>query len=245
MQGGHAEGTDAKGGFQLRWLLACLLGFSIGGAVAGAMILTGELATGVGAAPPSAATPALKGALILALVVAVAMSVAGAAIGLAQWVVLRSRLTGVGWWAPATAGGGALIGFVLGALGGALFSGADFGPLGSAVVDILGALAIGLPPGALQWLVLRRKAAGTGRWLWAHFVGFFVANGCALVVMIVVAQATGWSLPSAQTWALGGVLAGALYGGMTGPRLAQLLRRRFPGFALEKRYQGATKIAAQ
>jgi len=54
---------------------------------------------------------------------------------------------------------------------------------------------------------------------------FLVANGLSFPVMVVVARALGWGLPSAAAWGLSGILAGALYGAMSGAMLVRLLRQ--------------------
>jgi hypothetical protein len=215
----------AEQGVWLRWMVANALGFSIGGAGAGALIVAGERQIGMGVTAAPMMTPVLTWVMALAVIDAVAMGGTGVVIGIAQWIVLRQKLSGVGWWVLATSGGGALVGFVTGAFGGVFFSGADVGLWGFAAELLVGLPAIGLPPGVLQALVLRGKVEGAGRWAWAHLVSFWVGNGLPFPLMVALARVLGWTLPSAQAWGVAGVLAGALYGAITGTVLVRLLRR--------------------
>jgi hypothetical protein len=43
--------------------------------------------------------------------------------------------------------------------------------------------------------------------------------------MLVVGLAMGWEFPSSQAWGFGGVLAGLIYGAITGAVMLRLLRQ--------------------
>jgi hypothetical protein len=76
--------------------------------------------------------------------------------------------------------------------------------------------------------VLRRQVGQARWWILVSAGSFLVANGLSFPVMVVVASALGWGLPSAAAWGLSGILAGALYGAMTGAVLVRLLRQPPP-----------------
>jgi hypothetical protein len=103
--------------------------------------------------------------------------------------------------------------------------GPDAGLAGLVVTFLGSGVALVMLPGLLQWLVLRRQVEQAGWWVLASAVMFFVANGLAFLVMVVVARALGWGLPSAQAWGLSGALAGLLSGAITGAVLVRLLRQ--------------------
>jgi hypothetical protein len=87
------------------------------------------------------------------------------AVGLAQWQVLRSRLTGMGWWPVATVvgSGGPLLLF----------------PLGAALPGLpsifLIPIFLGGGIGVAQWLVLRRRLPGSGIWIVIQMVAAIAA----------------------------------------------------------------------
>jgi hypothetical protein len=87
------------------------------------------------------------------------------AVGLAQWQVLRSRLTGMGWWPVATVvgSGGPLLLF----------------PLGVALPGLpsifLIPIFLGGGIGVAQWLVLRRRLPGSGIWIVIQMVAAIAA----------------------------------------------------------------------
>jgi len=153
-----------------------------------------------------------------------AMSTLGAGLGAMQWIVVRGRLEGAGWWAPATVAGwgiaGAVIGSLVGALNGRQTVGAhDAGLIGVVITVSLSLLALGLIPAMFQWLILRRS---TCSWAWyslRHLAGL-VAGGVALWA---VASSLGLNLPSGPAWAVGGIAMGASIGVATVRPVAQSL----------------------
>jgi hypothetical protein len=215
--------TTAERRFWLCWLLATTLGSLLGGAVSGAVISGGETSF-------DDVTSPLLGALALGVTTMIAFGVQGAAIGLTQGIALRHALAHSGWWVIATGGGwmvgGAVSGSLAGSVGEAMTGvGPDAGLAGLVVTFLGSGVALVMLPGLLQWLVLRRQVEQAGWWVLASAVMFFVANGLAFLVMVVVARALGWGLPSAQAWGLSGALAGLLSGAITGAVLVRLLRQ--------------------
>jgi hypothetical protein len=81
------------------------------------------------------------------------------AVGLAQWQVLRSRLTGMGWWPVATVvgSGAVLVFFALQAL-------LPQAPKPFLLPVLLGGI------GVAQWLVLRRRLPKTWPWVGIQIV---------------------------------------------------------------------------
>ncbi len=95
-----------------------------------------------------------------------ALAVWGAAIGTAQWLVIRRGLRSAGWWIPATSAGWALAGIVAGILsglmGGAVTGvGRDVGVWGFVVAAAVGILALGFLP--VDVPVDDPAATGSGR----------------------------------------------------------------------------------
>jgi len=85
MQSGYAGYTDAERRFWLRWVVATIIGFIIGGAGSGAVVLSGEIRfADVGSS--------IMPAVIMAVTEALAFAVQGAAVGTAQWIVLRQSI---------------------------------------------------------------------------------------------------------------------------------------------------------
>jgi MFS family permease len=195
------------------WILASVAGFAIGGAIAGGVVLAGELALVDTAQSPADAAAAL------ALVTAVSLGLVGATVGVLQWLVLRRWLPASGWWIAATTGGwaaaGALAGTLAGFLGGAVPGvGSGIGVLGFLVSFVGSAIAIGLLPGVLQSVVLRHRV-GALAWTVAHLTALGPGVLVAFPVMLVVAPLFGFRLPSAPAWALAGLLVGTVFGTVT------------------------------
>jgi hypothetical protein len=224
--------TPAERRFWLRWVLATALGSFLGGAVSGAVVLSGELRF----APVSSS---FRSASVMALTEAVAFAAQGATVGMAQGLVLRHSLARSGWWGGATTGGwaaaGTLSGVLAGAFGGGLTHvGPDAGPLGVVVTAAGSIAAFLLLPGLWQWLVLRRLVERAGRWVLVSAGSCLAGTAIAFPVMVVVARAMGWPLPSAQAWGLSGALTGWIGGAITGAMLVQLLRQLVPSTLSEQ-----------
>jgi uncharacterized membrane protein YjfL (UPF0719 family) len=143
-----------------RWVLANLLGFTIGGAIGGA-VLRARMQPYFEVLPSGA-----EAARIVAVNLGASMTIFGALVGTAQWLALRSSLR-AGWWLPATSLGWALSGIIVGALSGTTgrletIDSRDVGALGLVVAAIAGFILIGLVPSTLQWLILRRQVDRAG-----------------------------------------------------------------------------------
>jgi len=153
-----------------------------------------------------------------------AMSTWGAGLGAMQWLVVRGRLEGAGWWAPATIAGwgaaGAVIGLSVGALNGRLSAGAhDAGLIGVVMTVSVSILALGLIPPTFQWLILRRGTRSWASYSLRHAAGL-VAGGVALWAL---ASSLGLNLPSGPAWAVGGIAMGTSIGVATARPVAQSL----------------------
>jgi len=121
-----------------------------------------------------------------------------------------------------------------GTIGGAVTTiGADQGVAGFLLAATVGILAIGFLPSAAQWLILRRQVSWAGWWilvsgascLLGFSIGFaLVRLGLAEVIHLFRPE----DFPSAKSWSLAGLIAGALYGGPSGWLLVRLLRPSAP-----------------
>ena len=105
-----ALGTEHRGdtsrGLHLRWVVANVVGFTAGGAIAG------TIAREMGQSNYGVVTSTGDAVLIATRTAGTALAVWGAAVGAAQWLVIRRDLTRVGWWVPGTSAGWALAGVV-------------------------------------------------------------------------------------------------------------------------------------
>jgi len=106
----------------------------------------------------------------------------GLVLGIAQWLVLRRHLPGVGWWVPATLAGCAVVGSLKWGQGmvmeQVMMSLGDMGGVGpwvwiglSSIPDGLTGLVIGLA----QWLVLQNRLPRAGRWVLINVVAWIIA----------------------------------------------------------------------
>ncbi len=242
----QAEPRTVGSGSWRRWVLANLIGFTIGGAIGGAVLRA--TMQSYFAVPLSGA----DAARVVAVNTGVGMTIWGALVGTAQWLALRRSLR-AGWWLPATCLGWALSGVVTGALSGVtgqwdVVVGPDVGVLGVVVAAVAGCILIGLVPSTAQWLVLRRQVDRAGWWPVAGLGGFAVGFGGGFAVarwgmVNIVHWLRPEDFPSAKALVLVGAVAGILYGAVTWPALTRLLRRaaRAAGGAQteETRAQGA------
>ena len=138
--------------------------------------------------------------------------VPGIGVGVLQWLVLRRRISGAGWWvlASAAAGYGILAGFI------GYSESLSFGTL----LRFTGVVALGgAVTGILQWLVLRSQVSRAGWWVLASTVGWGLS--------VTVARAIPWGNDEMDAlWAL--VVTGAVLGAVTGGALVWLLRQPVP-----------------
>jgi hypothetical protein len=209
------------------WVLANLIGFTVGGAIGGA-VLRARMQPYFEVMPPGA-----DAARIVAANLGMTMTAFGALVGTAQWVVLRRSLR-AGWWPLATclgwAGSGLMMGGLSGMTGGVETSDSQqVGALSLVMVALAGCILIGLLPSTLQWLLLRRQVDRAGWWLLAGLGGFVAGLGGGFAVVRwgmvnVVAWLRPEDFPSAKALVLVGAVTGTLYAVVTWPVLTRLLR---------------------
>jgi hypothetical protein len=180
--------------FLLQWMLASILGF------------------GVGAAMGNAVTDLIFTALF------------GAVGGFMQWLVLRRRIAGAGWWVLASTLGFAIapIAAIAGVMAIAQVMSLDGNPMASPI--LLGVL-FGVVSGILPWLVLRRQLARAGWWVPAHLLGSLVGGAMGIVAFHAVSLIGFYQF----VWAAAGAMFGAGLGAITGITLVWLLRQPIPG----------------
>jgi hypothetical protein len=136
----------------------------------------------------------------------------GLVAGIGQWLVLRQWLERASWWVPATAGG-----FLLAASPLVLQ-----GPLGENLGGVIATIALGLVPGTLQWLLLRRQVARAGWWVLASTLIVFAA------FLAGVAASSGVGLKEESELVFGlvsGIASGVVFGITSGLVLRWLLCR--------------------
>jgi hypothetical protein len=137
----------------------------------------------------------------------------GIGVGVLQWLVLRRRVSGVGWWVLASVAGGYGI-FQAGFDGYGASLEMSYGSLlgWSGVVALGGAVT-----GTLQWLILRGQVSQAGWWVLASTVGWGLGMTAAI--------AFSWGGAS-DFLAWGGTAA--VLGAVTGGALVWLLRQPLP-----------------
>ena len=210
----------------VRWVLANVVGFAVGGAIAG------NIARAMGQ-PQYGVLRSTEAVFIATRMAGAALAVWGAAIGAAQWLVIRRELRLAGWWMPATSAGWALAGVIAGILsglmGGAVTGvGRDVGVWGFVVAAAVGILALGFLPVTFQWVILRRQVHHARRWLLGAAGAFIVAAclGAAVVrwgMVNVIGLLQAEDFPSAKAWVAFGTVVGMIYGAMTATLLGSLL----------------------
>jgi len=139
----------------------------------------------------------------------------GLAGGFMQWLVLRRRIAGTGWWVPAST-----LGFPA-----ALVMTDDAMRLVGIPSPILLGVLFGILSGILPWLVLRRQVARAGWWVPAHLLGSLVGGAMGIVAFHVMALIGFYQFP----WAAAGAMFGAGLSAITGITLVWLLRQPVPG----------------
>jgi hypothetical protein len=152
----------------------------------------------------------------------------GAVGGLAQWLVLRSRITEVSLWAPANA-----LGFMLAAsIAASMVQQVTFN---SNALAFLFAALFGVTGGLMQWLILRRQGVTVEWWLPASLLGSLL--GITLSIPAINAMRTG---SYGITTLFGfGVAFGVGLSVTTGSALDWLLRHPKSAHSAEAASQGA------
>jgi len=131
----------------------------------------------------------------------------GGLVGVAQWLVLRTRIVGAGWWVS--------VSFFAWIVIGALAS-----PLEQTISLALAPAVAGAVVGVLQSLVLRRHVRWSGLWVIASTVGWALSWPVAgaldrVVALVVTDEIVGYVVLYAIIAAVAGVI--------TGPALILLL----------------------
>jgi len=178
-------------GYWLAWFLASVMGYAVG------MLLGASVAHGIFNRDPFDATMGLTLGIVM-----------GAIGGFAQWVVLRQRIPGAGWWILASAMGFAAVFGLSGAV-----------PSNNpATTGFIMAVAFGLVGGIPQWLILRRTVPRAGWWVLADILGLLAGEiGFPVAIAISATNDDLNFLVVALVFAAG-------YGAITGAALVWLLR---------------------
>jgi len=212
----NTERTNIGTGFWLQWVLASMLGFAVGAAMGNAV---------ANSIPPMTCTQSSSDSLIdrltnfpciqpsLGLVIIVI--ILGLAGGFMQWLVLRRRIAGTGWWVPAST-----LGFPV-----ALVMAEGAMRLVGIPSPILLGVLFGILSAILPWLVLRRQVARAGWWVPAHLLGSLVGGALGIVTFHAVSLIGFYQFD----WAVAGAMFGAGLGAITGITLVWLLHQSVPG----------------
>jgi hypothetical protein len=211
----QARNAEIGWGFWLQWVLASILGFAVGAAIYNAIVnpitssMTCTLSSSDSLVDRLTNFPCILPTLGTALL--------GAVGGFMQWLVLRRRVAGVGWWVPAST-----LGFPVALVmaEGAMRLGGD-----SVAVPILLGVLFGVLSAIMPWLVLRRQVARAGWWIPAHLLGSLVGGAMGIVAFHAVALIGFYQF----VWAAAGAMFGAGLGAITGITLVWLLRQPVPG----------------
>ncbi len=169
----HLERPTAGWQFWIYWMLATFAG--------GVLFLLASFPLNwiVAQVSPRSTPPQAGPSIIFLLLMALDTGLLGAALGLAQWVVLKTERGGMGWWILATAAGFAVGGLLMYAN----VPGLDaLGP-GKAIIQF------GLFPAIFQWLALRGRVYQAGWWILITLIGWplaFLLNGLAHVTGLYV-----------------------------------------------------------
>ena len=201
-------------GLWLQWVLASILGYGGGTTIGNALANLIPQMTCSQSFSDSFIERLTNFACIqpsLSLIVIVVIQ--GLAGGFMQWLVLRRRIAGAGWWIPASA-----LGFPLALViaDKAMRLVGDF-----AAAPILLGIPFGVLSGAMPWLVLRRQNARAGWWLPAHLLGALVGGALGIVAFHSAALMGLYQF----TWAAAGAMFGAGLGAVTGFMLIWLLNQ--------------------
>ena len=176
--------------FWLQWVLASVLGFAMGAAIGNAI------------------TDLIFTALF------------GAVGGFMQWLVLRHRILGAGWWVLASTLGFAIapIAALAGVMALSQIMSLDGNPLAAPI--LLGVLS-GVLSAIFPWLILRRQFAQAGWWIPAHLLGSLLGGAIGIVTFHAVSAIGYYDF----SWAGAGAMFGAGLGAVTGITLVWFLRQ--------------------
>lgn len=99
------------------------------------------------------------------------------------------------------------------------------GALGEGLAPCVAGSVLGAGAGILQWVVLRRRVPGAGRWVWASIAGLTVAGGVGGAVVVAGASPEMGSLAAVVGWTLVVALGGAVTGMLQRPVLRAQVSR--------------------
>lgn len=143
----------------------------------------------------------------------VSAGVSGSSTAIIQWLVLRRRISHVGWWPWAGIGG-----WLFSVATGEIVATVTGGAAPATVAAPIGATLVAL----LQWLILRRLPSRTAWWIAANVLGFGL--GGALVYAAATAVRGPALLAVGGFETLFGAMLGATLGAVTGFALVGLLQ---------------------
>jgi len=150
----RADTSSHRLGFWLLWLIASTTGFAISQALLYAILSAmqrSEIGINEGVDLPS---------------IALTSVIVGAAVGGAQWLVLRHHLDRAAWWVPASAAGFAVAGVV------SLSVERVATGLGMISIPVAQSLVLGFLVGLAQWPILQWQVPRAGLWILASMVSF-------------------------------------------------------------------------
>lgn len=187
-----AESRAASWGLVVPWALANALGQAVG-------LSLGVVIEGFKVLGPNPASSLAGGAVL------------GAAVGVAQRLVLRRRMRRTGRWLVLTALAGAVTGWAT-----------------LMMVDFGSGFVFGLLAGAAQWLVLRSSARRSGWWALASAAATAIGWGLGDALVYPLASQSFGAEPTLDVAIIGfvaGGVGGGVAGALSGIVLARLLRR--------------------
>jgi hypothetical protein len=196
-----------------QWVVATTIGELVGFAVP---ITTGIVAWKIGLPD-----------IAIAIIVTLVGSFEGAALGYAQWLVLRQYLPQVARrdWMRATALA-AVVGYAIGVLPSTI--GSNLAQINLAILIVAGGV-LGIiflvSIGFAQWLVLRQVVQHAGQWIVANAIAWPLGVAVPFIGMALVPDGA----PTAVWIATGivsGILMGVVVGAVTGSVLVWILRRQ-------------------
>jgi hypothetical protein len=196
----------------LQWELASILGYGVGAIIGNALANLIPAMTCTQSFSDSFSDrltnfPCIQPSLGLILIVVI-LGLAG---GFMQWLVLRRRIGGAGWWVPASG-----LGFPI-----ALVAADSVGRRLDIATPILMGALFGILSGILPWIVLRRKITQAGWWVLAHLVGSLAGGALGIIAFHAMGLIGFYQF----TWAAAGAMFGAGLGAITGITLVSLLRQ--------------------
>lgn len=205
----NADRLQLSRGFWIRWVMASGIGLMAG------FIVYFMLVVGL---------PAEQGFVLKTLVSAIGGAILGAAVGGAQFFVLRSEISGLNRWMMAN-----LIGGVLGGIIALPVANAVGDAMGFNMAVFTGSIVLGLFLGIAQVVILREHLSGGGWWLLAHAagipLGWALGRGLGESVYNLVVGSVGESTAQIISTLITIILFFGGYGMITGGILVRLLNR--------------------